>query len=1136
MIEKTLQLSIFVCVFHIIIFSAKVGSEVLSFNGKYFNNIHPSLPSRPINFHENADSSLRLNRLHARSTSSGKSPSRSDRSSPPKDAKIAANKFQFINTENAERVYVNTLGENSTQKIFILMVSFEFDLGWSQVKESVLWCSEDNGESFHVRNLSPDAKIHNMVTFPSNPLKMILLDSGNRKIYTTEDGLVHNSSHSVPVEPSLLIPHPSDENKLLMYSYQEQKLYGSDNFAANWTLVAENVMTPIFWGDSDFDTSEDVVHMQIIGEIPSQAFYKACLLPGCQQVPDLQDLERVGAFTSGTLMVHKEFMFVQKENQIGSESHLMVSYKRGLFKRAQFPSNDITSNFLILNLDDHQVFLAVHHGNTVNLYLSDVTGQYYVLSLPDVFHDEKLDWFEIDFTKVKGMDWTFMANKIVKHDSQTPSFVQTYVSYDKGGNWAPLFINKSCSKVESCSLLLELKDTFEVDAVRSSESAPGIILGHGILGQGHEFQETSIFVTNDGGATWEKAPFNTTCFLRILNHGGLLSAIPDESSSKTVYYSLDQGKSWQSEQIDEDGMSIIDSSAIEKTNDALVLNVLGKESKNKSWIYLKLNMKPLLPNNCDDKDYETWSPKDYNAGASTQDCILGKVVEYKRRKPGSECKINKISFSHVVNNSSCVCTKEDYECDFGFEKADDGCRKSAWLDSSFVPLECDEGGNYNQSQGYRKIPADVCTEDEVDKKKYDRKEAACPSAAPNGLSLTTEMRTIPLGKKVIFTLEQARGSKWDTKYTWDFGDKSETVSVTGFQKASQEQHTFQNSGTFNVTVTAENKKGTAKAFFEVHALDRLTKLRILAPWALVIDQDVKISVLPMSSYLVFPSSLDNIHFLWSFGDEEPNSRPLLSWNSSMTHSYAKTGTYKITIEASNSISSVSEEFEVRIFESAMILQLQLESMSSILLMKHYMVLSFLDESIREMLAQDLGLNKDRLEAVSVNQSLAYLYLFPTQRALELSVSEIRDKVIDQANKGLLGFDLFGASHLRPNDLIKIVSAREISGPHSPKDKSSRPNLTPVYVAVPVLVVVLISLAVIGFVVYRRKRSSSTRYSLFESQDESDTMLDDEDVAPLNMNLEIGAGASTMDDSLIDSDRHCLVMESGGRLGGNEEVC
>ena len=46
------------------------------------------------------------------------------------------------------------------------------------------------------------------------------------------------------------------------------------------------------------------------------------------------------------------------------------------------------------------MFVAVHHGDTVNLYLSDETGQYYVLSLADVFHDEKPDWFEIDFAEV----------------------------------------------------------------------------------------------------------------------------------------------------------------------------------------------------------------------------------------------------------------------------------------------------------------------------------------------------------------------------------------------------------------------------------------------------------------------------------------------------------------------------------------------------------------------------------------------------------------------------------------------------------------------------------------------------------------------------------------------------------------
>lgn len=53
-----------------------------------------------------------------------------------------------------------------------------------------------------------------------------------------------------------------------------------------------------------------------------------------------------------------------------------------------------------MSMDDGQLFVAVKHDDSVNLYLSDVTGQYFVLSLENVYHVMKLNWLEIDFHEV----------------------------------------------------------------------------------------------------------------------------------------------------------------------------------------------------------------------------------------------------------------------------------------------------------------------------------------------------------------------------------------------------------------------------------------------------------------------------------------------------------------------------------------------------------------------------------------------------------------------------------------------------------------------------------------------------------------------------------------------------------------
>ncbi|GFO47823.1 vps10 domain-containing receptor sorcs2 [Plakobranchus ocellatus] len=1144
---------IFIVFFIFATFLAYVKSDILSLNNKYFNRHSQkisglglksgllALDPRDIQYKLRSSFKPFTNHdVHKRSTTSNSTAEAKNsekQSATPvsgksgSDLKIEVTKFDFINTENTDHVHLNWVGNSSTQRIFILMIKFDFSHGWIDVEQSLLWSSENYGETFQLRNFSKDSRISFMYTVPSNPRKILFTDMDKKMIYTTDDELIHNSSYPVPVEPDLIVPHPSDENKLLLYSYMEQKLFASENFAATWTLVAEGVLPDFYWGDPDFDHSADVVHMQVEGETPSQAIYKACLLPGCQHVSG--DLDQVGPFVSGTLRIHKEYMFVQKENQNGSQTYLMVSYQRQPFRRAQFPTNEETSDFLILNLDDGQVFVAVHHKDTVNLYLSDVTGEYYVQSLENVFHEEKLDWFQIDFAEVKGLKWTFMANKLDNSDRSAPGFVQTYVSYDKGGNWAPLFVNKSCSKVKDCALLLELKDSFELDPMRSADTAPGIILAHGLLGQSRRDRAMTVFATRDGGATWKEAPFNNTCYLRILNHGSILAAIPDDSSSKIVHYSLDQGNNWQSQEFEENGLNI-DWIGSEPGTSSLIQSIFGQKARGTPWRYVKLNMSTLLTRNCEDDDYEFWSPKDYNMDDSSSDCVLGKIVQYKRQKSDAICYNDKTLAAHIVNDTVCECTREDYECDFGYEKAGDACKRAAWFSDDFVPAECVDGGEYWKSQGYRKIPADVCIENDADKSKYAKKKADCPSAAPSGLSVSCGMKTIPLGKEVVFYLEQARGSKWNTNYTWDFGDKSKAVVVAGFKNASQQKYTFHTSGDLNIIVTAKNEKGEEKTVFPVNVQDRLSRLKVSAPWASVVGFDVNIFALPMSRAQLFPTELDNVHYLWSFGDEAFKSRPLLSWNSSMVHSYDKAGTFIIDIVASNSISSVSEQIPIRIFDTALTLEIRFEDTIGLYAVQNPMILSLFTQSLRLQIAQDLGINRDRLEAEMIrNQSAAYLFLFPTERKYETSVLEIKDKIIDQTKKGLLGFDLFG-SHLNSKNLIKIISAKEVSV--SPQDKKkSGPNLTPLYIAVPVLAIVIICSSVAMLIYFRRKRrAAGTRYTMFHAQDESDTMLDDEDVAPLN--LDFTGGQGSRDDPLLDTGVSCLVMETGQGMSEDAAIC
>lgn len=57
-------------------------------------------------------------------------------------------------------------------------------------------------------------------------------------------------------------------------------------------------------------------------------------------------------------------------------------------------------DFLIVNADEGQVFIAVNHLSNANLYLSDATGQFYVLTIANCVFKPRINWFDVDIYEV----------------------------------------------------------------------------------------------------------------------------------------------------------------------------------------------------------------------------------------------------------------------------------------------------------------------------------------------------------------------------------------------------------------------------------------------------------------------------------------------------------------------------------------------------------------------------------------------------------------------------------------------------------------------------------------------------------------------------------------------------------------
>jgi hypothetical protein len=117
----------------------------------------------------------------------------------------------------------------------------------------------------------------------------------------------------------------------------------------------------------------------------------------------------------------------------------------------------------------------------------------------------------------------------------------------------------------------------------------------------------------------------------------------------------------------------------------------------------------------EDSDFELWSPHDDGRHGSNNKCFLGQQVTYIRRKQDSEC-FNGEDFERQTMRVPCTCTDADYECDMNYvrnkggkcELVPDPLNRQGSKHLTEKEEDCALEGFYTVTQGYRKIPGDVC--------------------------------------------------------------------------------------------------------------------------------------------------------------------------------------------------------------------------------------------------------------------------------------------------------------------------------------------------------------------------------------------------------------------------------------------
>jgi len=301
--------------------------------------------------------------------------------------------------------------------------------------------------------------------------------------------------------------------------------------------------------------------------------------------------------------------------------------------------------------------------------------------------------------------------------------IRTVISFDKGGAWnflKPPRVNSlgkeyDCAgkPVEECALHLHGTTSWDFYApFYSSESCVGIVMGTGNVGPKLRFEpeETSTFLSRDGGLTWSEAHKGAFIY-EFGDHGGLIVMADDLKKTSEVIFTWNEGQSWYDFKVSKTPFEV-DNIITEPNVTSTTFIMFGTREEGVGVMYY-MKFDSLQFPACQgvwaadsvSSDYETWVPSD---GASTEKCLLGQQVTYTRRKSTSQCW-NGEQFERPVVSKKCQCSKADYACDLGFMR-DVGSKDcvfggSDMMPARFVPTVC--SGTFSAS-AYRKVPGDQC--------------------------------------------------------------------------------------------------------------------------------------------------------------------------------------------------------------------------------------------------------------------------------------------------------------------------------------------------------------------------------------------------------------------------------------------
>ncbi|XP_077356906.1 sortilin isoform X2 [Festucalex cinctus] len=411
------------------------------------------------------------------------------------------------------------------------------------------------------------------------------------------------------------------------------------------------------------------------------------------------------------------FLFFSVMEDTRSPRVMYFSADQGdTFSRALLPSASTEQFYSILDGDEDMLFMHVDNpGDTYfgTMYTSDDRGILFSKSLERHLFDGQR---KSDFRNVTSLRGVYLTNKLDKDGR-----IRSVISFNRGGTWHQLSKpqNVDCGKeVKNCNLHIHGEHS-RINRIipmllMSDPTAVGLVIAHGSVGDClSSWQYPDVFVSSDGGYNW-RGTLRGPHHYSILDSGGLIVAVEArrEGQVKTIKFSTDEGQCWKSYNFTEQPFFFA-GLASEPGSKAMSVSVWGfrpEDDNQPMWVAVTIDFQSLITRECNDQDYEEWLAHSTGGGDLERDgCVLGVKETYRRRKKHAVCR-NGRGYVTVKKESPCLCTREDFLCDYGYQHNVNTSECVRQPNTHNKTLEMCLNGEEDEllTAGYRKVPSDHC--------------------------------------------------------------------------------------------------------------------------------------------------------------------------------------------------------------------------------------------------------------------------------------------------------------------------------------------------------------------------------------------------------------------------------------------